>query len=572
MEENERKSWAEIQAELNDTTLYPEPNSRNDNIWGEVMIEGDGIPNTGLLSQGLNKVNDYATFLGDRATWGNPMTWPGFVGGTLLEGFTDAPNDYMQGRDVTYGDAALFGIEAFPGAKIATGAAKRAVGHIAMPQDITRRNKAFESPEDVPSWYRGGKLSQVMQMPKRAIRDMTARLWDTEADALYRKHGISPSQKKDFLDQIDFASNNRHSAPNNNELISQMQYIDTISQKHFPGNNGFFNDVKKYLFPKTIGTYGDDLAQSGLPIKNILDSSLPTNVVTNHIAKPMVEKLGLAGKGVKLNTKVWNDISPLRTLIDQSNRAGAPVRGNDYMYHGVKGVYSPAATALKVWKMMPDDMPFTMENMVDQAKRYNSGVMDELVKIGDKVNNLKLNKNGKPRKGAVKTASTKAQAERDSFLTWNPLINVDELIRGTNVSDGYLSFQSRALGEDRLLANFDMRLLVKEGTNDANLFVFDEMKLGLQKQVDNVLNAGTDEFVAVDLIPITKDGAFKSGQSAAKNQRGATMSQTAEALRGNLQERFTTTSTLGDRAKTAAKAAGILMTGEGMLDYVTTDN
>ena len=84
MAENERKSWAQSQAELNNTTLYPEPNTSN--IWGEVMIEGDGVPNTGLIANTLDKVNDYAEFLGDRATWKNPMTWPGFIGGTLLEG------------------------------------------------------------------------------------------------------------------------------------------------------------------------------------------------------------------------------------------------------------------------------------------------------------------------------------------------------------------------------------------------------------------------------------------------------------------------------------------------------
>jgi len=570
MAENERKSWAQSQAELNNTTLYPEPNTSN--IWGEVMLEGDGVPNTGLIANTLDKVNDYAEFLGDRATWKNPMTWPGFIGGTLLEGITDAPNEYMQGRDVTYGDAALFGIEAFPGAKMATTAAKRGVGHLAMPQDITRRNKAFENPEDIPAWYRGGKLQQLAKMPHRALRDMTARLWDTEADALYRKHGISPSQKEEFLKQIDFASTNPHSVTNNNEIVSQLQYLDTISQKHFPGNTGFFNDVKKYLFPKTIQTQGSDLLESGLPVKNILDSDLPTPVVTNHMTKPMVDKLGLDGKGIRLNTKVWNDASPLRTLMNQSNRGSSPVKGLDYKYHGNRGEYSPAATVLKLWKMMPDDVPVTMDSLVAQAKAYNSKVLDDLVKIGDKVNDVTLNKSGVPRRNAADTAARRAQKERDSYLTWNPLINIDELVRGTTKADGYLSFPSRVTGEDRLLANFDLRLVIKEGSNEGHMFTYDEMKLGAQKTLDKVLNAGTDEFIAVDLTPITKKGVFVSGQSAAKQQRGATLSQTSEALRGVLQGRFNTSSTLGDRAKTAAKTSSLLMGAEGILDYATTDN
>ena len=107
-----------------------------DSPWDDVVIEGDGqVSGIWGLPTAVSGINQFGNSLMDSASV-NPATWPGWLLGATMDGLTDAPNKYLQGDDVTMGDAGLFAAEAIPGVlgagKVAVKGAQNLFGHLAL--------------------------------------------------------------------------------------------------------------------------------------------------------------------------------------------------------------------------------------------------------------------------------------------------------------------------------------------------------------------------------------------------------------------------------------------------------
>ncbi len=546
------------------------------------IIEGDGERSEGLLSSIVRGADDLGQGFMDRGDWSYPSSWPGYLGGAIVKGVTTPFRHSVDGEDVTVGDVGMAAAEAIPAIGPARRGISKAAGWAARPQNITQRISKSEMDEGKKplfgDWYQNwlAPYLRAGAMPVRAGTNMIRRLASPDADALYRKHKISPAQKDEFLKQLDWAEKNAKSQSNmnDNELISQMQYLDVVAQKY--GGPQFTADVKKLLNPKSTTTTGDDLAISGIPVARIVDSNLPSRVIKDHMSAPMVKSLGLKGKDVLLNTKALNERSPIATLLNSSNRPGGqvkvgnspafPDKGNStYFFHGTEGRYNPAATAMMLWKKIPENEPFTLGNLLKAGKEHNRQVKEGLLEIEAIVESLiKRNKDGSisraglpPGKDSVDKAFEKASELREIYLRKHPFVDLDHLEGAAKQSDGYISFQGRVLGEDRLLGHYNLRTVIKEGTNEGHVFVSDEMALGLTSKVDDVLGAGTPEWVGVDLIPLKKSDTMiqaPTSAGAAATQRGIpTIRETSLQIQKELRAMLGVKATAKDKAITAAK-------------------
>ena len=553
-----------------------------DSPWDNVLVEGDGNPSSFPIIPGMVEgVNDFSKYLMDQGSWKNPFTWPGVLAGAVGEGFTDVPNKLLQGEDVSVSDAALFATEMIPGGVLATKAPKgvsKIAGHAALPQDITRRNHAYEAADEVKSWYQGGKGNQLASMVGTAVTQPIRRLWDTEADALYRKHGIADSQKKEFERAFAYMdSGGKRQMANNNEIISNAQYIESILQKYFPDNKAFADDVKKTLFPRSVQTAGSVMAESALPIRKVLGDfgEASNDDILAHISRPIVGKHKLGDKQVILNSKVWNDRTPLGTMLHKANDKRGRVTELDRKFHGVAGKWNPAATVTQMLKGLPEG-PITFNDILAAASRNNDRVSQGLIDLeGPLLKKIKV-KDGKMTKASERSFSNKLAKARKSYMSENPYIRTSELYEGMQETDRFLSFDGRFLGEDRLLANYNHRLIVDKTNGDMYMLTFDEMRQGTGvSTMDSMLNAGTPEGISVDITKINrgKGGSLKSDPSAAKVQRGImSQAETAQKVRSSMEKMMGYESTLGDRAKTAAKAGGILTGAGNIYGYATEED
>ena len=560
------------------------------------VIEGDGERSDSIWASGIRHANDLAEGFMDRGSWEHPSSYPGFLFGAGLQGLTAPFLHNVNGEDVTVGDVGLAAAEVLPGA---IGPTKRgisgALGWLARPQNITQRIAKHEIDAGIePSfgdWYKSylAPYLRAGAMPFRAVGDMVKRLKNSDLDALYRKHKISPSQKEEMLKNIEWAQNNPNSASrmNDNELISQMQYIDVAATKY--GGAAFARDLKKILSPRTVATTGDDISRSGIPIGRIVDSDLPADVVRDHMGQPLVDSFGLGGKKVSLNTHALNETSPIKVMMHNSNKSNAPVKvggspaypakGNStYFYHGTEGEYNPAATAMMLWKRLPEGTPFSKVAILKEAKAYNRQVKEGLLEIEESIDSLiKYNKDGSiSRKGysegkdSLDGAYEKASKLRETYLRMHPFVDVEHLESAAKQSGGYISFPSRVLGEDRLLGHYDLRTIIKEGTDEGYVFISDEMALGLGGKVDRVLGARTPEWIGVDLIPLSKsDGSIHGVTStgAAAGQRGIEgMKETSLRIQEELLKMFDAKATGRDKLITNTKRAAVAGTG-GAIGY-----
>ena len=565
---------------------FPEPGP---SPWQDVVYEGDGeVSDIWGLPTAVQKVNEFGNHMMEDASIWNPLTYPQWLAGATLEGLTDVPNKILQGEDVTMADAALFAAEVAPVGFLAGKAIKPIAGHAALAQDITRRDHAYEAVGDRASWYRGGKLDNLVTMATQAPKEFARRLIDLDADALYRKHRITQGQKEEFERAFAFNPEGRVKGKfaNNNEIISNAQYMESILQKYFPNNTAFAEDFRKLLMPRTVQTTGADLAESAMPMRRLfgefdyLEAATDNDILT-HISRPIVGRPGsnpnatLMDKEVILNLKPWVGNTPLSDIRKGSGPRGRVKRGDDRM-HGAQNKYNPSATALELLKDIPDG-PVTFNDVLAAATKRNDEVATELVKLEKKVmDNLPRKKNGELRKGWERKFSNDLRKARTELQLNKPRISIGELYEGMQETDRFLSFDGRILGQDRLLANYNHRLIVDKETGDMFLMTYDEMRQGTGSgTLDAILNAGTPEGISVDISPIKRTGTGRlQGQPSSAtanlyNQSGvASQKEQAEAVKAHMQEMFKYQATPADMAKFGAKAFTAGSLGGGVLGYV----
>ena len=558
-----------------------------DSPWDDVVIEGDGqVSDLPIIPGVVKGVNDFSNYLMDQGSWTNPLTWPGVLAGALGEGITDAPNKFLQGEDVNMADATLFGMEFIPGVGFVKKGVQRVAGHLALPQDITRRNHAHQAKEAVRPWYAtkkrpdGKSKNPVVRKVQSAldskpvnravhlghmanqglVKQPFRRLWDTEADALYRKHKISDSQKKEFERAFDYMdSGGTRQRANQNEIISNAQYIESILQKYFPNNTAFADDFKKVLFPKTVQTHGSSMMESALPVRKVLDTGFASNEdVLTHISRPIVGALGLQGKKVVLNSKHWLEPNQMDRIKRSVGR-------------------SPSNDMLNIIDEMPRDVPLTWENLHAQILKHNNRISTDLVALEKKImDSMPRKKNGELRKDWEGSFSNKLEEARVSYQSkfggGNRYIRIDDVMKDMQETDRFISFGGRSLGEDRLLGNYNHRLIVDKHSGEISILKYDEMRQGSHSAtLDAVLNASTPETVAIDIIPFTRNatGGYKQGNSVAKVM---TQAEQAQEVRKGMEQMMGYESTLGDRAKTAAKMGGVLTAGGHLGGYITEED
>ena len=545
---------------------YVGPRPDQPSLWEVVnqpIIEGDSVPAEGSWSNLWGPdiargANQFGQKMMDGGSWTNPLTWPGFLAGASVEALSKPFKNYVEGEDVSGLDAAMAAIEAVPMAKLATQAGKNFIGTSAVGQALTKKARSFEDFHPRGDWYRGNKAPHLAGMAWDTLRDISQRIVDPEAAALFKKHGISPTKAREFqqyFNQLDDpfikTGNTKKSSATPNEINSEAEYTAAMFEKYFPGNKAFAKDMGNHLLPKITNTTGVDMAMSGIPLSKVLDTPMSNQALAAHVSGPMVKEFGLDGKNVVLATKPWND-SPLERLTTLSNQKGSRVQGLSYKYHGIGGKYNPSATALMLYKKM--DGPFTMDSLEATAKKHNSDSLDALLR---KEKSALAARKGKP------LTKTMSSALRNKHFTQDPLVNIDELMNSAISSDGYISFGGRILGQDRTFAHYNTRFVVKPGAKpDAQLFVYDEFRQGTGVPViDNTLNAGSDEFIGIDVVPVTKgDGVLSSSPSQASGGLGG--QERAQLTREAIERKMAYESTLKDRAVHAAKV-GTAMTGIG---------
>ena len=544
---------------------YGGPKAEQPSLWEMLqkpVIEGDLEPAEGSLSNLWGPdiargVNEFGQNMMDGGSWTNPLTWPGFLAGASVEAISKPFKDYVDGEDVSVLDAGMAAAEAYPLAKLAKKGIQSGFGTAAVGAALTKKARSFEDAHPRGDWYRGGKPAHMVGMVWDTIRDAAQRLGDTEASALFKKHGISPTKAREFrqfFNQLDDpfikTGKTRASTATPNEINSEAEYTAAMFEKYFPGNTAFAKDMGNHLLPKKVTTTGVDMARSGIPMAKVIDSNMSNQALAAHVSGPMVKEFGLEGKNVVLATKPWND-SPLERLTTLSNQGSSRVKGPEYRYHGVKGKYNPSATALMLYKKM--DGPFSMDSLEVAAKKHNSDSFGALLR---KEKHALAARNGKPLTGPM------MRSLRDRHFAQDPLVNIDELMNGATVSDGYVSFGGRILGQDRMFAHYNTRFVVKDGADDAHLFTYDEMRQGTGVSViDDTLNAGTDELMGIDVMPVIRgNGVLSRGPSQAAG--GLSSKSRAELTRDAVERKMATESTLKDRAIHAAKV-GSVMTGVG---------
>ena len=565
--------------------------------WARTLIPGDGEANTGTASTVIGGVNQFGKDLMGAATV-NPYTWPGWLVGAGLEGLTEAPKKYLAGDDVTVGDAGLFAAEAVPGiwglGKAAVRGIRKGMGHLALPQDITRRRHAYENPiqkgERSGDWYHGTaqKAVHMGKMAARGIWEPVRRLYDVNADALYRKHGISASQRAEFErafkwedGHYDAAGNkvkNPRQSTNKNEYISNAQYIESILQKYFPGNTKFTNEMRQMLFPRTVQTNGASMAESALPIKQIFGDvfgQASDNDILTHISRPIVGKHNLGDKQVLLNSRPWAERSPVATVTSRTNRrqrVGAP--HSEKKYHGANAKFNPSATALDVMRYMPEG-PVNFTQILAAISRNNDDVRSGAIKIEREVADKLYKKDGTPRADFSQKFNAGMEKKLKTHYSDNPLISIEELYEGMQETDRFISFDGRILGEDRLLANYNHRLIIDKDSGEMYMLTFDEMRQGTGfGTIDNILNAGTPEGISVDITPIIRGKKDRwrvhgTESTAAKQVGAGSRDAWAAQIREGMEDMMNYDPTMGDYAKFAAKSAAVhggAVAGYGLLN------
>jgi hypothetical protein len=431
-------------------------------------------------------------------------------------------------------------------------------------------------------WYtKYGKAPHLAGMGYDAMKDIVKRSWDTEANALFRKHKISPNKQEEFLryfEQLDNPfikkGNKLPSTQIHNEINSEAEYTNAMMEKFFPGNQAFAKDMGNHLMPKKFMTTGDNFAGSGIPMHKVLDTNMTNDALRNHVSAPMVEEFGLKGKDVVLATKPWND-SPLAMLHNLGNRPDRVMspRGS-FMYHGIGGKYNAAATASMLYKKM--EGPFSMDALETAARQHNSESYDLLLAA---------------EKASGSTNNEILRGIRQRHFRHNPLVNIDELKRSAKVSDGYISFGGRMTGQDRVFANYNTRFVVKDSSDprhvqwsgygrgdgpitpfddDAHLFVYDQMEQGTGfKVVDAALTAGTKKLMGIDSFKVNREvvTGFKPAKTSteASQASGGLSGRARSALtRAALERKMYYESTFKDRAIQAGQTATV-MQGLGSL-------
>jgi hypothetical protein len=618
--------------------MYPEgtvPRTVEDwsSMYNQPLIKGDGVRAEGFLpdvARGLDKGGEY---LMDKASIWNPLTYPQWLVGGVLDGLLTPVRDYVNGDDVLLGDAGMAAMETSGAGQIAKHAVLKPVRNAtAAGQNITQRTTAAEvraakeAGEEVDKskdWYSGvqSKIARAFSMPSRAIKNFGRRLISPQADALYRRHGISPAQRDEFIANFKHYTDTPGDGMNNNEIISAAQYLRVMADKYFPNKPFLHDELAELLVPRSATVNGTDLAISGIPLRQMLDTDLPVDVVKNHLSIPTATRLGLDGKPVSLNLKVYNEGTGVPNTVSKNaiftpNVTTKPGAGTKPMVqkadgtydppnyktghasttnddfapgqqqlHGSEGRYDPTATAAMLWRSMPDDMPFTMDNLRKSAEIYNRGVRNELDAIDksvfSRIAQLRI-KSKKNKDGSIRErkstewefkdrALNDAALAKEDFLKNNPIVDIDHLMGSAKVSDGYISFNGRTLGQDRLFAHYDTTFLIKEGSLDnGHMFVSDNMKLGFGKNVDKLVDSPT-EWVGVDLVGMTKaDGKIAAAQStdpssafAARGNKSQT--EVAGEIKRVMEERFAVPATTKDKAKTIGKAAAVTAKGAGSL-------
>ena len=533
--------------------------------WNSIAVKGDGVQAEGFWPGLARNLHAGGENLMEGASIWNPLTYPSWLAGASLEALAKPFSDYSKGFDVTAGDATTAVVEAIPGVKLAKLAYTKALGRGALGASLTKKARSFEDMHPRGDWYKGSKLPHMVGMGYDAMKDIVRRAWDTEANALFRKHKISPNKQEEFLryfEQLDNPyikkGNTKPSTQIYNEINSEAEYNQAMMEKFFPGNKEFARDMGNHLIPKKFGTTGDNFAGSGIPMSKVLDGNGLTNdALKNHVSAPMVEEFGLKGKDVVLATKPWND-SPLAMLLNHGNRQNARVvsPSGSFMYHGIKGKYNPAATAAMLYKKM--DGPFSMDALEAAARKHNSESYDLLIAT---------------EKAAGTVEDEILRGIRLKHFRENPLVNVDHLLDSAKISDGYISFGGRLTGQDRMFANYNTRFVVKDGRghdpakpwdDNAQLYVYDEMEQGTGlKIVDKALTAGTKKLMGIDVFPVLRE-AGRTRTTASQASGGLSGKERAELTRAALERMMHYESTFKDRAIQAGQT-GAVMEGVGSL-------
>ena len=381
--------------------------------------------------------------------------------------------------------------------------------------------------------------------------------------------------------------------------------MEGIAQKYFPNKPGFTEDLKKILYPSTVKTTGDIMAESALPVRSLfgdfgyLDNMSDADVLT-HISRPIVGRPGgevsgtLAGKQVSLNTRPFGGNSPFSDLRQATSKGGPNigVLEDGRIAHGANRKENLAATAVEIMSRLPDG-PVKLTNIYDVILKNNDELTTALSKVDKEVmDGIRRNKDGKLPKNWRRTFRNRVAKRRAEVYRNNPRMDINTLYEGMEETDRFLSFDGRILGQDRLLANLNQRFIIDKETGDMFLLSYDELRQGSGSgTLDKMLNAGTPEGIAMDItqirrtpkgklaadIPLAQQQVMVDGTSYAPQPRRFKQ-QIAREIEGMMTPMFDDAANLsaGDYAKwgasTGAKVGLPIATGVGIWNEATDED
>lgn len=404
------------------------------------------------------------------------------VPGLLVEGAYEPVNKVLTGQPMSFGETATAAAELFPAAgALAKGtltAAQKGLGitrrlRIMDPQGtqgfygpgsefaVKRMEAMGFTPNQIRDrldWYRGGQPAQLGLMGTEMMDTFARTFFSPGNDKLLQKYGIAPHIADDYrrMFELEDAMDLNGTKWQNrdmlyNEMLSQLKYNLDVMIRRDPDA---VPEIADLFYTNRMAVKASDLSDSGLPIKKLFGGQLDmsADAIRDHIGVHAAKAGTFGERTIQLSGTRFSHLP--------TSMMSGPGSMKD----------NPGRMAYDVIRRMPDDMPRTLENIFDTARK--------------------------------ETFSDKR------------VVDVSKLRENAVDSGGFISFGGRSLGADRQFGNYDWRLVINKKNGEGYMVMMDEMKLGMDKKIVNdILQYGGDESLGIDIIPLDKNLEAKMGPS-----------------------------------------------------------
>ena len=397
------------------------------------------------------------------------------------------------------------------------------MGNIALGQEITRRDKVYQTEHPLGDWYGADPMAKLKHlfvgMPASTLKNLGKRLVDPRASYVFGKYGIDhvPAEELKKLFEIQKKMELGEAVPKldkfgketdeiikpgsgtvtlRNEIHSQLSYIDHVFRKYLPDDKrrvAFERELVGDLYPNHYLTTADEVVGNAPQIRRILNvpEGISDDMIDIHLSPSIVGDYKLKGP-VALNSKPFQE--PLSVSWNQGTlEHGRKIDGRKYharmqtpgMMESIRtklGEHSLPFGIVKkdnpvdyfgafqdLWSKMPSGKPLTKKNFTDLATEINKET-DRLAQraydnavIGAR---RKVYKSGGPdrKKGDSYYSKERiqeiGQEARQKEYNKRFYYDVAGLDKKIKEGGGAISIGQPSLSADRLLAHISNRIII----------------------------------------------------------------------------------------------------------------